>query len=494
MIVIEYVIAVEPGIRHTGNAIARETRCEAHPRRRGTGTFLEGNCIMLTGYAGAGGPVLATAGTGTDGATDAAAGTPVGSVAVVGLGYVGLPTALAFDAAGIRVVGVDVSAARIEEIHTGTPDLLPQDADRLTAARTRPDRFRITADPALIAGADAVVVAVPTPVDAHAVPDLQALRGACATVVEYARPGQTLILTSTSYAGSTRELLVEPLRRKGFVPGEDIHVAFAPERIDPGNSVFEQARVPRVVSGATPACAASAARALAPICGGTHLVSGLEVAELAKLLENTFRAVNISLANEFAVISGRLGVDPAEVVAAAATKPFGFMPFHPGRGVGGHCIPCDPHYLLWQLRRDGHVPRVISAAMDGIRARPHEVVTRAAEVLAESGRVLSRSRVLVSGIAYKPDVEDVRESPALEIISGLAARGAEVAVHDPHVPSVRAAETIYLSVDEDTDMSAYDLVVVCVRHSSVAEDTYAKAPLVLDATYSLPAASNRRLP
>jgi nucleotide sugar dehydrogenase len=455
---------------------------------------------MLTGYAGAAGAASAEAGT-TVGDTvsttvrDAASTTvPDASVAVVGLGYVGLPTALALDDSGIRVVGLDISSERIQEIRTGAPDLLPADTERLAAARSRPDRFRLTDDPALLARADAVLIAVPTPVDEHAVPDLRALRGACATVVEHARPGQTLILTSTSYAGSTRELLVEPLRRAGFEPGRDIHVAFAPERIDPGNSVHEQGGVPRIVSGATPACAAEAARVLGPICGGIHTVSGLEVAELAKLLENTFRAVNISLANEFAEISGRLGVDPTEVIAAAATKPFGFMPFRPGPGVGGHCIPCDPHYLLWQLRGDGHVPRVVSAAMDDIRARPRQILSRAAEVLAETGRTLTRSRVLVSGVAYKPDVEDTRESPALEIISGLADLGAEVAVHDPLVPSVRVDETIYLSVDTDVDMSDYDLVIVCVLHSAVPRESFATAPLVLDATYSLPAASNRRIP
>lgn len=414
-------------------------------------------------------------------------------VAVVGLGYVGLPTALGFHRAGYRVIGIDSSADRLETVSLGCPDISPGDADELGRARLDRDGFVVTTNSAAMQDADIVIVSVPTPVDEFLSPDLCPLRTACDQIVRFARADQTVILTSTSYVGCTRDLIEKPLRDRGLVPGESIFVCFSPERIDPGNASYEPSAVPRLVSGATADCAARAAAALAPVCGGVHLVSSLEAAELAKLWENTFRAVNIALANEMADAARYLGVDPIEVITAAATKPFGFMPFYPGPGVGGHCIPCDPHYLLWQLRRARIHPAVISAAMQSISMRPHRIVERAAEVLEDGGHALRGSRVLVAGVTYKPDVSDIRESPAIEIIAGLVRRGGEVTLYDPLVEMIDVAGRTYRCLTR-VEMSDYDLVIVCSKHKVMNAADFGDARLVLDATYRLPATPNRAVP
>ncbi len=414
-------------------------------------------------------------------------------VAVVGLGYVGLPTALALFRAKLPVVGLDISARRLAEVSHGRPDLLPDDLALLEAAREAPDRFRVTPDIAALADADTVIVCVPTPVDESLAPDLTMLRSACAAVVAYARAGQTIILTSTSYVGCARELLAEPLRQRGFTPGVDVYVAFSPERINPGSDAVEHYEVPRVVGGATPECVTRASAVLSRIVRRVHRVSSMEAAEMAKLLENTFRAVNIALANEFSDVAHHLNLDPIEVIQAAATKPYGFMPFYPGPGVGGHCIPCDPHYLLWQLRRDHIHPPVISSAMQSISTRPARIVERAAEVLDSSGKTLRNARILVAGVAYKPDVADTRESPALQVIEGLQRRGVQVSVYDPVVRSVRVGETTFASMGDEVTDHEFDLVVVCCRHSSMKSEFRAGTP-VLDATYRLPVAANTYVP
>ena len=415
------------------------------------------------------------------------------TVGIVGLGYVGLPTALAFFRSEIRVVGLDVSEERLRTIRVGQPDLLPSDHDRLRDARES-DTFVLTSDPRDLASCDLVIVCVPTPIDEFEVPDLRALRGACESLVKIARPGQSIVLTSTSYVGSTRDLLVAPLEKRGFTPGQDIFVAFSPERIDPANTKFGQEDVPRVIGGTTLACTAKISGYLSLICGGMHEVSSIEAAEMTKLLENTFRAVNISLANEFAEAANVLGIDPIEVVQAAATKPFGFMPFYPGPGVGGHCIPCDPHYLLWQLRKVQMHPSVTTAAMQGISTRPARIVERAAEVLAARGKSISGAKVLLAGVAYKPDVADVRESPALRIIEGLVHRGADVAIYDTHVEGLELEGEYYITEREIPHPESYDLVLVACLHSTMDERVFTKAQLVLDATYQLPAAPNRLVP
>ena len=404
-------------------------------------------------------------------------------VAIVGLGYVGLPTALAFHGAGYRVLGLDVSLRRLDVIRDQRADLLPADRERLASALHDPS-FALTPDPADIRRAGAVIIAVPTPVDEFLVPDLGILRSACRTVVEQAVPGQLLMLTSTTYAGSTRELLAAPLAERGMIAGTDVHVAFSPERINPGVADFTQEEVPRVVGGITEACGERARSLLAKYVPRVHLVPSAEAAEMTKLLENTFRAVNIALANEFADICTMLDIPVMDVIDAADTKPFGFMRFVPGPGVGGHCIPCDPHYLLWQLRRSRVSAPVIEQAMHGIAGRPGRVVERVRALLSDRGRGLAGARVLVVGVAYKPNVEDVRESPALEIIARLRDAGAVVGYTDALVPTLRGHNLPLESLDSPDGFRA-DVAVLHTRHPHSDTAWLDGVPLVVDATYQL---------
>ena len=353
------------------------------------------------------------------------------------MGYVGLPTAIAFASRSRQVTGIDVSRERLRfASNPGAADLAGADRSRLRAAALAVGKLRLTADPAAIGESDAVIICVPTPVDTNHMPELSALHGACADVVAQARPGQTIILTSTTYVGTTAELLAEPLRRRGLVPGTDVFVAFSPERIDPGNPDHRHENTPRVVGGATTECAIRAAGIVSMLTPEVYLVSSPEAAEATKLYENIFRAVSLALANEFADACGVLNLDPIEVTLAAATKPYGFLAAFPGPGVGGHCIPCDPHYLLWQLGSRGHSAPLIEQAMRSIRLRPERVVERAAEVLAAAGQDLAGARVLVAGASYKPGVRDLRESSAVPMIESLLRKSADVHYFDPLVPSL----------------------------------------------------------
>jgi nucleotide sugar dehydrogenase len=407
-------------------------------------------------------------------------------IAVVGLGYVGLPTALALRSAGRSVLGIDISDARLQDIRRGLCDLTAADQERLTDALGDEGRFQITSDCSRIAEADAVLICVPTPIDAHHVPDLTAVRSSCETVCRYARRGQTIILTSTSYVGTTRDLLVEPLRERGFAVGRDICIASSPERIDPANIAFPQEVVPRVLGATSPRCARAASAIVSAVAPLVHVVSSPEAAEMTKLYENVFRAVNITLANEMADAAQVLGLSPSEIVDAAATKPYGFMPFQPGPGVGGHCIPCDPHYLLWQLRARHQEMPLVERAMSGIAGRPQYVADRAGEVLSrERGRGLCGARVLLLGVAYKPGVADVRESPALTLIEILHERGARVEYHDPFVPVIEHAGETLIAVAEP-EAAAYDLVIVHTLHPDASYGFVEGAWPVLDCTYRLP--------
>ncbi len=410
------------------------------------------------------------------------AGTAATSVAVVGLGYVGLPTALALYRRWPLIIGIDVSRDRLRAIRDGEADV--SDADRRVLADALADPgFQLASDAAALATTDVTIVCVPTPVDSEHSPELSALRSACQTVVAHAHPGQIIILTSTSFAGTTRQLLIEPLQRRGMRVGTDVYVAFSPERIDPGNPDHVQRETPRVVGGATPECARRAARVIADLTDSVFLVSSPEAAELTKLYENIFRAVTLALANEFADVCGSLGLDPVEVTLAAATKPYGFLGAFPGPGVGGHCIPCDPHYLLWQLRERGRHAPLIEQAMASIEARPGRVVERAVELLAGEGLPVAGARVIVLGVSYKAGVRDLRESPAIPIIDELTRRGALVAYHDPLIPQVqmpdgRLMHSVVLPRGED-----WDLVLVHGTHPGTDNAWVQDCPRVLDATY-----------
>ncbi|HEU0086501.1 MAG TPA: nucleotide sugar dehydrogenase [Pseudonocardiaceae bacterium] len=414
------------------------------------------------------------------------------TVAVVGLGYVGLPTAIAFAESGCAVVGYDTSEERLTAIKAAAVDILPADHARLSR-HLGSTSFTLTTNPAMLASADAVMICVPTPIDLYLVPDLSALTAACQTATRYAAPGQVIILTSTTYVGCTRRLVVKPLTARGMRIGENIFVAFSPERLDPGNATPSHELIPRVIGGVTEECRRRAVEVLVRITTLPHTVSSPESAEMTKLLENTFRAVNIALANEFADVCGELHLDIVEIIEAAATKPYGYMPFYPGPGVGGHCIPCDPHYLLWQLRaRRARLP-VTETAMMSIAIRPRYIVARVRDILGESGHRVSGARVLLTGVSYKPGIADLRASPALEIMTELRDAGATVAYFDPHVPSVRLADQELTSVPRPNP-SHYDIAVVHTLHPDVDYGWLAQFPVVLDATYRAAHLPSRVLP
>lgn len=417
---------------------------------------------------------------------------PRPTIAIVGLGYVGLPTAIGLASTGATVIGIDVLDSRLDAIRRAQVDLVVDDARRLIPA-LESELLQLTCDGSRSAEADVVLICVPTPVDRHQVPDLTALRGACASVVEHARSGQTIVLTSTSYVGTTRDLLVAPLTERGWVVGRDVHVAFSPERIDPGNRTHLQESVPRVVGGVTSECAEHAAAAVGLVASKVHTVSSPEAAELTKLYENTFRAVNIALANEMSDIAGTMNLDITEVIDAAATKPYGFMPFHPGAGVGGHCIPCDPHYLLWMLRANRVDAPLIETAMTRIAGRPSQVIARVLEGLLMSGTPVARSRIVVVGVAYKPNVEDCRESAALEIMQTLRDRGAVVAFTDSLVSSVRLHDGTTV-VRTDPTRQQWDLAIVHTLHADVDLSWLDDVSVVLDTTHRLSRAPNRIVP
>ncbi|CAM5318951.1 nucleotide sugar dehydrogenase [Streptomyces violaceorubidus] len=401
-------------------------------------------------------------------------------MAVVGLGYVGLPTALALSDAGATVIGVDSSPDRLRDIARGAVDLLPLHHAQLACASAG-DRFRLTPDPTAVREADAVVICVPTPVDARREPDLTALSSACASAVEHAVPGQLIVLTSTSYVGTTRDLLVEPLRARGFTVDEDVYVAFAPERIDPGNERHTPERTPRLVGGAGPRSSRAAADLLAPTASVVRTVADPETAEMAKLWENTYRAVNIALANELADACHSLGLAPVPVIEAAATKPYGFMPFYPGPASAVTASRATRTTCSGSWTRSARARRWSPPPSRPTATGPRGSPNAPSTCSAASGVPARDARVLLVGAAYKEGVADVRESPAVEILAGLTRAGAHVAYCDPLVPSLRVgADALHHVPDPHT--RRWDLVVLNTVHP-VHDLTWlcaADAPPVLD--------------
>ncbi|HEX5996410.1 MAG TPA: nucleotide sugar dehydrogenase [Jiangellales bacterium] len=414
------------------------------------------------------------------------------TVAVIGMGYVGLPTALALHTAGMRILGIDISQDRLDAIRSTRVDLLETQLAELAVAVRSPD-FLLTTDPAAIETADAVVLCVPTPIDKHRLPELGPLQAACADVVKHAQRGQVIILTSTSFVGTTRQLLIDPLAERGFTVGADICVAFSPERIDPGVDNHRLRETPRLIGADTERCVQRAADVVGRLTDQVFAVSSPEVAELAKLYENVFRAVNLALANEIADICRPLDLDPIEVTAAAATKPYGFLACFPGPGVGGHCIPCDPHYLLWQLRQVPIAAPLTELAMTAIARRPQQVVGRAVEALSGGGVALALAKVVVVGVSYKPGVRDLRGSSAVEIIEQLVRRGAEVGYHDPLVPEVRLPDGQVLTGEADPKGANWDLALIHTVHPGVDYSWATDCPRVLDATYRFEVAKQREV-
>lgn len=408
------------------------------------------------------------------------------SVAVVGLSDNGLATALAFRQAGVRVAGVDFSRERLAQISSGRVSLPAPGRQQLREALVDPD-FGLSAELRAITSSDVVVICVPTALDAHMLPDLAPLANACADVVRLARAGQLIILTSTTYAGTTTDLLVRPLESLGFRIGVDVNVAFSPERLGSVGDRPSDEMPPRIVGGATAACVARAQRVLAGVCSQVHCVSTTEAAEMTRLLENTFRAVNIALVNEFSSACHELGVEPMEVIDAAATNPGGFTRFTPGPGVGGHSLPYDPYHLTWQMRRYRRRMPVVESAMNAIADRPAHVVARIQTLLSEAGVATRSARVLVVGVAYKPNVGDTRESSAIEIVSRLASMGVDVEVADCRVAALPLPGGTVVPVQQlgEADVAAYDVVLVHTLHDDEDLAPLRDARVLLDATYQL---------
>ncbi len=399
------------------------------------------------------------------------------TVGVIGLGYVGLPLAVSFAEAGCEVVAVDIEERKLEALRAGDSYIGDVSSERLAAVAAL---IHPTADYAELSRADAVLVCVPTPLTRNREPDLTPLVDATRALAGALRRGQLVVLESTTYPGTTREQVAPLLEEgSGLRAGRDFHLAFSPERVDPGRTDFTLRNTPKVLGGLTEACAQRAQELYGLVCDEIVRVSSPEAAELTKLLENIFRSVNIALVNELAMLTNRMGIDIWEVVDAASSKPYGFMRFEPGPGMGGHCLPVDPFYLSWRAREFDMATEFIELAGKVNQQMPYHCVAKAQRVLNAAGMSVKGARVAVVGVSYKPGIGDVRESPALKIISLLDELGAEVVYHDPHVPALTDFGLTSTSL-EDAVASA-DLAVIVTAHPEVDHELIAeRARLVLD--------------
>ena len=397
-------------------------------------------------------------------------------VGIVGLGYVGLPLAVAFAEAGCDVVGYDADARRVERLQRSESDIEDVASERLRAVA---ERLAVTGEHPKLRTCDAVLICVPTPLANQREPDLSYIVDAASQLASHLERGQLVVLESTTYPGTTRERVLPILEESGLSAGTDFNLAFSPERIDPGRSEDQLRTTPKVVGGLTPACAARARDVYGLICDEVVDVSSPEAAELTKLLENIFRSVNIALVNELAQLCDRMGIDVWEVVDAASTKPFGFMRFEPGPGMGGHCLPVDPFYLAFKAREHDFYPEFIELAGKLNQSQPKFCVERAERALNDVRKPVNGSRVLVLGVSYKAGVSDIRESPALKILRELRLLGADLSYHDPHVPEL--PEAGMRSADLDAELSHADLVLIVTAHPELDyERVVREAELVLD--------------
>ena len=384
---------------------------------------------------------------------------------MIGLGYVGLPLAVEFANAGFSVLGIDTDAYKVDSLAAGEsyiPDVSADDIGRLVAG----GRLAASQDHMAISKLDAISICVPTPLRKTRDPDMSYVVTAAEQIGEHLRPGMLIVLESTTYPGTTTEVVLPRMLSNGFTAGEDIFVAFSPERIDPANTTYGVRNTPKVIGGVTPSCTEVAMALYSTVVEHMVPVSSTQAAEMVKLLENTFRAVNIGLINEITIMCDKLGVDVWEVIAAAKTKPFGYMPFYPGPGLGGHCIPIDPLYLSWKLKSLNFNARFIELADEINTNMPRYVVTKVSEALNADSTPVRDSKVLILGVAYKPDVDDVRESPALDIIQLLQQQGAIVSYHDPHVPELLLDGVEMCAVEYGTAMLGdADCVLIVTDHS-----------------------------
>ena len=389
-------------------------------------------------------------------------------VSVIGLGYVGLPLAVEMAQAGFTVTGIDIDEARVRRLQRG--DSYIQDVPtREVRALVKSGKLRATTDFSVLKKCDTVNICVPTPLSKQRDPDVSFIVAATEQVAKHFHRGMLVILESTTYPGTTDELVLPKLRQTGLEVGKDFFLAFSPERVDPGNPQFNTRNIPKVVGGVTATCTQVAVALYRQRLEKVVPVSSTQVAEMVKLLENTFRSVNIGLVNELAMMCSRLGIDVWEVISAAATKPFGFMPFYPGPGLGGHCIPIDPLYLSWKARASGFEARFIELADYVNGQMPEHVVRLCTEALNRSGKALRGSRVLVLGVAYKADIDDVRESPSLDIMEKLREHGAKIEYHDPFVPSIAfAGKRMKSTALNPSTLRRFDCVVIATAHKGVS--------------------------
>lgn len=414
-------------------------------------------------------------------------------IGIVGLGYVGQPLALRFAEVGYRVLGFDISDALVEALNSGHSAIQHIDNARIGAARA--SGFEATSDFSRIAEADGVMLCVPTPLNKYREPDLSFVINTCEQIARHLRSGQVIALESTTYPGTTREEVVPRLERGGLEVGKTIFAVYSPEREDPANPDFTTSTIPKVVGGHTPSCLKAGLALYGQAIERLVPVSSTETAEMTKLLENIHRAVNIGLVNEMKIVADRMGIDIFEVIDAAATKPFGFTPYYPGPGLGGHCIPIDPFYLTWKAREYGLHTRFIELAGEVNRAMPDYVISKLVTAMNDKGKAIKGAKVMVLGIAYKKNVDDMRESPSVELMEMLRRRGAKLSYADPHVPVFpkMRAHHFDLSATPVTPeiLSVQDVVVIATDHAAFDyEMIRAHAPLIVDArgVYREPAA------
>ena len=409
-------------------------------------------------------------------------------IAVIGLGYVGLPLAVGLAKAGYRVVGLDVDGRKVTALNEGTSyiqDVEGTDVRTMVAA----GRLSATSDYDALCEADAIFICVPTPFDAMKAPDLAYIEGAARGIASRLRAGQLVILQSTTYPGTTEEFVQPILQESGLRAGRDFYLAFSPERINPGDRHFSVENTPKVVGGLTAQCTELARLLLVQLFAHVHVVSSPRTAEMSKLLENIFRSVNIALVNELALLSERMNIDIWEVIDAARTKPFGFMPFYPGPGVGGHCIPVDPYYLSWKAREYDFYTKFIELAAEVNQSMPYHVADLVAQALSRAGKSLAGAKVLILGVAFKRDIDDARNSPAERIIELLLQRGAEVTFSDPYVARYRVGKDVFFSDEHwlesvslsDEVLAGTDCTVIVAGHQVVDYlQVVQHAPLVVD--------------
>ncbi len=402
-------------------------------------------------------------------------------VGVMGMGYVGLPLSVEMGAAGYHVIGFEVNEAKVDALNRGV-SYVGDVSDTTVQNLVERGRLEATTDFSRLAECDAISICVPTPLNKTKDPDVSYVVKAAEAIATHLHPGTLVVLESTTYPGTTRDLVLPMLERSGYRVGRDFFLAFSPERVDPGQTTFTIRNTPKVMGGVTPACTEVATQLYEAFIDRVVPVSSTEVAETVKLLENTFRAVNIALVNETAIICRKLGLDVWEVIDAAATKPFGFMPFYPGPGLGGHCLPIDPLYLSWLLKSLNYNARFIELASDINGKMPEVVVDIIGDALNEQAKAFNGSRILVLGVSYKRDISDIRESPALDILAVLQDKRAEVAYHDPYVPEITVSNRVLTSQPIDGDrLEAYDCVVITTDHRCFDyQDIVDRARLVVD--------------